>query len=69
MNVLKEKYKDSLQGFDYFSILPVLHYLQAVLFIKIGTIFMIYYTTLFIIRRYQRPGHIFLFFRYDLFVD
>jgi hypothetical protein len=55
MNVLKEKYKDSLQGFDYFSILPVLHYLQAVLFIKIGTIFMIYYTTLFIIRRYQRP--------------
>jgi hypothetical protein len=28
------------QGFQYFSRLPVLHYLQAVLFIKIWTIFM-----------------------------
>jgi hypothetical protein len=25
----------SMQGFQYFSSLPVLHYLQAVLFIKI----------------------------------
>jgi hypothetical protein len=31
-----------IQGFQYFSSLPVLHYLQAVLFIKIAnwTIFM-----------------------------
>jgi len=36
-NTFKTKYK----GFQYFSSLPVLHYLQAVLFfIKIGTIFM-----------------------------
>jgi hypothetical protein len=28
------------QGFQYFSTVPVLHYLQAVLFIKILTIFM-----------------------------
>jgi hypothetical protein len=30
----------SYQDFQYFSSLPVLHYLQVVLFIKIGTIFM-----------------------------
>jgi hypothetical protein len=37
----------SEQGFQYFSSLPVLHYLQAVLFIKIWTIFMnILYNTL-----------------------
>ena len=35
-NTFKTKHK----GFQYFSSLPVLHYLQAVLFIKIGTIFM-----------------------------
>jgi hypothetical protein len=35
------------QGFQYFSSLPVLHYLQVVLFIKIWTIFMnILYNTL-----------------------
>jgi hypothetical protein len=28
------------KGFQYFPSLPVLHYLQAVLLIKIGTIFM-----------------------------
>ena len=40
------------QGFQYFSSLPVHHYLQGVLFIKIGTIFMnIIYTTLFKIWR------------------
>jgi len=31
---------DASQGFQYFSSLPVLHYLQAVLLIKICTIFM-----------------------------
>ena len=37
----------NLQGFQYFSSLPVLHYLQALLLIKIGTIFMnILYNTL-----------------------
>jgi len=29
-----------LQGFQYFSSVPVLHYLQAVLFLKIWTFFM-----------------------------
>ena len=32
----------SMGGFQYFSSLPVLHYLQAVLFIKNWTIFMKY---------------------------
>jgi uncharacterized protein with FMN-binding domain len=35
------------QDFQYFSSVPVLHYLQAVLIIKIWTIFMnIFYNTL-----------------------
>jgi hypothetical protein len=43
------------EGFQYFSSVPVLHYLQAVLFIKIWTIFMnILYVTLFNIRSYKR---------------
>ena len=39
---------DYVQVFQYFSSLPVLHYLQAILFlVKIGTIFMnILYNTL-----------------------
>ena len=37
----------SHQGFQYFSSVPVLHYLQVVLYIKIWTIFMnILYNTL-----------------------
>ena len=43
------------QGFQYFSSEPVLHHLQAVLFIKIWTFLWISYTTLLKIRRYQRP--------------
>ena len=35
IHVLVKKGMDVNQGFQYFSSLPVLHYLQAVLFIKI----------------------------------
>jgi len=46
MLFLDNYYKDR-SGFQYFSSLPVLHYLQTVLFIKIWTIFMnILYNTL-----------------------
>ena len=44
-----------IQGFQYFSSVPVLHYLQEVLCIKCGQISWIFYTTLFKISRYQRP--------------
>jgi len=43
------------QGFQYFSSLPVLCYLQAVLCITIWTFLWISYTILFKIRRYQIP--------------
>jgi hypothetical protein len=39
-NLVARDYCTSSQGFQYFSSLPVLHYLQVVLFIKIWTIFM-----------------------------
>ena len=39
-NLVTRDYCTSSRGFQYFSSLPVLHYLQAVLFIKIWTIFM-----------------------------
>ena len=44
-------------GFQYFSSLPVLHYLQVLLFLrlKLEQFSWMFSTTLFKIRRYQRP--------------
>ena len=55
LNVLKHCCIHIMQGFQYFSSVPVLHYIQAVLFIKIWTFSLIPYATIFEIKRYRLP--------------
>ena len=48
----RQKTAYHIQSFQYFSSVPILHYLQAILCIKIITFSCISYTILFKIRRY-----------------
>ena len=55
LNFKGRKYRYRIRGFQYFSSVPVLCSLQAVLYIKIWTFTLISYATFFKIKRHQRP--------------